>query len=222
MAFPKDHHKSVTADKEMWPVYVELTNGTIYGCDFLVSATGVTPNVHPFLHRNNFALGEDGGLRVDDQMRTSLPDIYAAGDICTACWQPSPVWQQMRLWTQARQMGYYAAKCMAAASMGHPIDMDFSFELFAHVTKFFNYKVVLLGKYNAQGLGADHELMLRCTRGQEYVKVVMQNGRMMGAVLIGETDLEETFENLILNQMDLSSYGEDLLDPNIDIEDYFD
>ncbi|XP_035304714.1 pyridine nucleotide-disulfide oxidoreductase domain-containing protein 1 isoform X5 [Cricetulus griseus] len=169
-----------------------------------------------------FDLGEDGGLKVDDQMRTSLPDIYAAGDICTACWQPSPVWQQMRLWTQARQMGWYAAKCMAAASLGHPIDMDFSFELFAHVTKFFNYKVVLLGKYNAQGLGSDHELMLRCTRGQEYIKVVMQNGRMMGAVLIGETDLEETFENLILNQMDLSSYGEDLLDPNIDIEDYFD
>lgn len=83
-------------------------------------------------------------------------------------------------------------------------------------------QVVLLGKYNAQGLGSDHELMLRCTRGQEYVKVVMQNGRMMGAVLIGETDLEETFENLILNQMDLSSYGEDLLDPDIDIEDYFD
>ena len=45
---------------------------------------------------------------------------------------------------------------------------------------------------------------------------------MMGAVLIGETDLEETFENLILNQMNLSAYGEDLLDPNIDIEDYFD
>lgn len=64
--------------------------------------------------------------------------------------------------------------------------------------------------------------MLRCTRGQEYIKVVMHNGRMMGAVLIGETDLEETFENLILNQMDLSSYGEDLLNPDIDIEDYFD
>lgn len=83
-------------------------------------------------------------------------------------------------------------------------------------------QVVLLGKYNAQGLGSDHELMLRCTKGHEYVKVVMQNGRMMGAVLIGETDLEETFENLILNQMDLSPYGEELLDPNIDIEDYFD
>uniref|UniRef100_A0A7N9D7B0 Pyridine nucleotide-disulfide oxidoreductase domain-containing protein 1 n=1 Tax=Macaca fascicularis TaxID=9541 RepID=A0A7N9D7B0_MACFA len=219
--FPRDP-KSVTTDTEMWPVYVELTNEKIYGCDFIVSATGVTPNVEPFLHGNSFNLGEDGGLKVDDHMHTSLPDVYAAGDICTASWQLSPVWQQMRLWTQARQMGWYAAKCMAAASLGDSTDMDFSFELFAHVTKFFNYKVVLLGKYNAQGLGSDHELMLRCTKGQEYIKVVMQNGRMMGAVLIGETDLEETFENLILNQMNLSSYGEDLLDPNIDIEDYFD
>lgn len=45
---------------------------------------------------------------------------------------------------------------------------------------------------------------------------------MQGAILIGETDLEETFENLILNQIDLSSFGEGLLDPNVDIEDFFD
>lgn len=86
----------------------------------------------------------------------------------------------------------------------------------------FFLKVVLLGKFNAQGLGLDHELLLRCTKGQEYVKVVLTGGRMVGAVLIGETDLEETFENLILNQMDLSRYGAELLNPNIDIEDYFD
>ena len=34
--------------------------------------------------------------------------------------------------------------------------------------------------------------------------------------------VQETFENLILNQMDLSRFGESLLDPDIDIEDYFD
>ena len=34
--------------------------------------------------------------------------------------------------------------------------------------------------------------------------------------------LQETFENLILNGMDLSTFGESLLDPNVDIEDYFD
>ncbi|KAG8534592.1 hypothetical protein GDO81_019058, partial [Engystomops pustulosus] len=205
-----------------WPVYAELTNGKIFGCDFIVSATGVFPNVEPFVSGNNFAIGEDGGLKVDDHMRTSVRHVYAAGDVCSTGWTPSPHWHQMRLWTQARQMGCYAAKCMAAERRGESIDMDFCFELFSHVTKFFNYKVILLGKYNAQGLGPDHHLLLRCTRGHEYVKVVMQGGRMMGAVLIGDTDLEETFENLILNQMDLSVYGEDLLDPNIDIEDYFD
>ncbi|KAG9471171.1 hypothetical protein GDO78_015525 [Eleutherodactylus coqui] len=213
---------SATSDPVEWPVYAELTSGKIFGCDLIVSATGVFPNVEPFVSGNNFTLGEDGGLKVDDHMRTSVRDVYAAGDVCTAGWTPSPHWQQMRLWTQARQMGWYAAKCMAADRLGETIEMDFCFELFAHVTKFFNYKVILLGKYNAQGLGTDHELLLRCTKGREYVKVVMQGGRMMGAVLLGETDLEETFENLILNQMDLSSFREDLLDPNVDIEDYFD
>ncbi|MEE6477385.1 hypothetical protein FKM82_011496 [Ascaphus truei] len=224
LSLPTEHRAEHTATPAtaVWPVYVELTNGNTYGCDFIVSATGVVPNVEPFIGGNNFDLAEDGGMKVDEHMHTSLQDIYAAGDICSASWTHSALWQQMRLWTQARQMGCYAAKCMTADTLGESIEMDFCFELFTHVTKFFNYKVIILGKYNAQGLGSNHELMLRCTKGLEYIKVVMQNGRMMGAVLIGETNLEETFENLILNQMDLSAYGEDLLDPNIDIEDYFD
>ncbi|KAM4569448.1 pyridine nucleotide-disulfide oxidoreductase domain-containing protein 1 [Odontesthes bonariensis] len=205
-----------------WPVYVQLTNGKTFGCDVVVSATGVVPHTGPFLHGNAFALAEDGGLRVDDHMMTSEPDVYAAGDVCSASWERSALWQQMRLWTQARQMGWYAGRCMAAHLLSETIELDFCFELFSHITKFFNYKVVLLGKFNAQGLGSDHELLVRCTKGREYVKVVLSGGRMVGAVLIGETDLEETFENLILNQMDLTPYGEELLNPDIDIEDYFD
>ncbi len=56
----------------------------------------------------------------------------------------------------------------------------------------------------------------------EYVKIVIYEGKVQGALLIGETELEETFENLILNQIDVSAYGEDLINPDIDIEDYFD
>ncbi|XP_038833653.1 pyridine nucleotide-disulfide oxidoreductase domain-containing protein 1 [Salvelinus namaycush] len=213
---------SQTPDTGSWPVYAQLTNGKTFGCDFIVSATGVVPNTEPFLHGNSFALAEDSGLKVDDHMMTSEPDIYAAGDVCTAGWEPSHLWQQMRLWTQARQMGWYAGRCMAADVLSETIELDFCFELFSHITKFFNYKVVLLGKFNGQGLGLNQELLVRCTKGHEYVKVVLSGGRMLGAVLIGETDLEETFENLILNQMDLTPYGEELLNPNIDIEDYFD
>ena len=155
-------------------------------------------------------------------MRTSAPDIYAAGDVCSAGWSQAPHWFQMRLWSQARQMGMMAAKAMVAHSTGETVELDFCFEMFAHVTQFFGYKLVLLGLYNGQKLEDQYEILLRVTRGREYVKAVMKEGRMQGALLIGQTDLEETFENLILNQLDLSQYGEDLLDPNIDIEDYFD
>jgi hypothetical protein len=41
-------------------------------------------------------------------------------------------------------------------------------------------------------------------------------------MLIGETGLEETFENLILGQLDVSALGASLLDPDIDLDDYFD
>ncbi|XP_076348850.1 pyridine nucleotide-disulfide oxidoreductase domain 1 [Tachypleus tridentatus] len=205
-----------------WPVYVKLTNGKVYGCDFVVSATGVVSNVEPFLPGNQFELSEDGGLNVNDQLQTSIPDVYAAGDVCTCTWTPAEHWFQMKLWTQGKQMGHYAARCMASHLRGELAVLDFCFELFAHVTQFFGYKVVLLGLYNGQGLGGDYEILVRVTKGEEYVKVILKDGRMMGAVLIGDTDLEETFENLILNQMDLSTYGDELLNPNIDIEDYFD
>lgn len=35
-------------------------------------------------------------------------------------------------------------------------------------------QVVLLGKFNGQGLGSDQELLVRCTKGQEYVKVKLE------------------------------------------------
>lgn len=67
------------------------------------------------------------------------------------------------------------------------------------------------------------QLTLRCKKGVEFIKIVMVDGRLQGAILIGETGLEETFENLILNQLDLSEIGgANLLDPDVDIEDYFD
>lgn len=204
-------------------VKVELTNGQNYECDFVVSATGVLPN-SSFEMRDDKYLNkaEDGGIKVDWKMETNLPDVFGAGDVCTIDWT-SEHWFQMRLWSQARQMGLYAAKCMHFSHVNEPFLQDFCFELFTHVTSFFGFKVILLGLYNAQGLDKkDCELLVRVTDGQEYVKLVLQNGRVVGAMLIGDTDLEEMCENLILNKIDVTNLMDDLLDPNIDIEDYFD
>lgn len=210
---------------DSWPAYVELSNGTTVAADLVVSATGVVPNVEAFARDNpGLRLAEDdGGILVDEHMRSSVPGVFAAGDACTAGWTHAKHWFQMRLWTQARQMGTYAARCMAAEAEGEHLLQDFCFEMFTHVTRFFGHKVVLLGLHNGQKLeGGDWEMMLRAVKGKEYVKLVLQHGRVQGAVLIGDTDLEETFENLILDQVDVSHLGEDLLNPHVDVEDYFD
>ena len=66
------------------------------------------------------------------------------------------------------------------------------------------------------------ELWVRIIPGQQYIKLVVFHGKVVGALLLGDTDLEEVFENLILNRLDVSGLGIALLDPDVDIGDYFD
>lgn len=190
----------------------------------VISATGVTANSEIFTRNNSFSVGAEDGLLVDNEMRTNIEHIYAAGDVCAANWQLAAHWFQMRLWTQARQMGYYAAKCISAHLQGTNAALYFNFDVFTHVTNFFGFRVILLGLYNGQkNLPlSDCSIQYRVTAKKELLKVILQDGFMKGAVLIGETDFEDTFENLIYNQLDLSRFGDLLLDDVLDVEDFFD
>jgi nitrite reductase (NADH) large subunit len=57
---------------------VELDDGTTLKADVFIAATGVRPNVD-WLDGSGWDVG--WGVRVDDHMRTSIPDVYAAGDV---------------------------------------------------------------------------------------------------------------------------------------------
>ncbi|CAH1994152.1 unnamed protein product [Acanthoscelides obtectus] len=208
-------------ERSEFPIEAILSNDEKIPCDLIVSATGVLPR-KSFTTENTFDLSGDGDIQVNEFMQTSVPFIYAAGDVCNCNWKLAKHWFQMKLWTQARQMGSYAAKSMVGHLNNEEVLQDFCFEMFAHSTRLFNFKVILLGLFNGQKLGRNYEMLLRMTKGVEYVKFVLEDNKLQGAVLIGETDLEEMAENLILNQIDLSPYGDDILNPDIDIEDYFD
>ena len=68
-------------------------------------------------------------------------------------------------------LGDFAARSIFASYRQESIELDFCFELFAHITKFFNFKCIFLGKYNAQGLeSSEYELMLRITPGKLNLK----------------------------------------------------
>jgi len=91
---PKD---SLHGQTECWPVYVAMQNGKVIGCDFVVSATGVSPTVPVLMEQAEFQLGADGGILVDDTMETSVKDIFAAGDVCSVNWDTALHWFQVIL-----------------------------------------------------------------------------------------------------------------------------
>jgi len=282
-----------------FPIAVKTTSGSDVECDIVISATGVEVIV-PFLGTELERDDEDNGIVVDIGLRTSAPHVFAAGDCCSLrSLDKSKHWFQMRLWSQAKNMGAAAAhsiwfehqqkvtvldtSSVAREELQADYEMYYgnSFQIFTHITHFFGYKVVLLGRFNGQGLGeiiesttktmlvgaslhenkddgeeaekqgaaeltsskkrrkvvtVDEdlkdennvgliqplEIWTRVSPGVDYIKVTVLHGRVVGAMLVGETDLEETFENLILNELDVSRFGIQLLDPNIDLEDYFD
>ena len=55
-----------------WPVYVELTNGKTFGCDLVVSATGVVPNTLPFANNGS-------GLEVIKSSCTVYVHVHGLG-----------------------------------------------------------------------------------------------------------------------------------------------
>ncbi len=59
---------------------VKLSDGTRVDADLVILAVGVRPRVE-LATAAGIALGATGGVLVDAGMRTSVPDIYAAGDI---------------------------------------------------------------------------------------------------------------------------------------------
>ena len=77
---------------------------------------------------------------------------------------------------------------MSAHLNGTSAELYFNFDVFAHMTRFFGYKVVLLGLYNGQNLKpSECRTLVRVVPQQQFVKVVLRDHKMVGALLIGDT-----------------------------------
>lgn len=213
------------------PVIINMASGKQHQVDVCVVAAGVVPNVEPLARNAGVNVdADDGGIVVNGCMQAKGVEdrgVYVAGDACTCSWSKnwndSPHWFQMRLWTQARILGAFAGACMVNAA--DEMAMGYNIELFAHTTRFLGENVILLGRYNAQGMDdvEKNRFMSYCRElDDQFVRVTTLDGKAIGAVLIGDTDLAETMENLIMNGIDISFCGAELLDPEVDIEDYWD
>ena len=91
---------------------VETKSGKSYPADIVILALGVRPDV-ALAKAAGLKIGERGGIRVDEQMRTSDPDIFAVGDAVEVKDFVTGEWSLVALAGPANRQGRIAADVIA-------------------------------------------------------------------------------------------------------------
>jgi nitrite reductase (NADH) large subunit len=149
---------------------VELTDGRSIDADAVIFAAGIRPNT---------ALAKDAGISVnrgivvDDRLQTGAEDIFALGEcaehrgICYGLVEPA--------YEQARVLAHHLAGGRAT----------YSGSVVATNLKISGVAVFSAGDFIAAD-GAE-TIVLHDARRGTYKKLVIANGRLTGAVLVGDT-----------------------------------
>jgi NADPH-dependent 2,4-dienoyl-CoA reductase/sulfur reductase-like enzyme/rhodanese-related sulfurtransferase len=100
------------AQQDGGALQVQTTSGKTFPADIVVLAIGVRPDAT--LAKNaGLEIGERGGIRVDEHMRTSDPDIFAVGDAIEVKDFVTGQWSLVALAGPANRQGRIAADVIA-------------------------------------------------------------------------------------------------------------
>lgn len=117
-------------------------NGSKIYADFCVVAAGVKPNVD-IAREAGIEIGVTGAIKVDNKMRTSIENIWAAGDCTEDIFIPTKQSVYRALGTIAYKQGRVAAINVNSDFTG--ITEQFDGILGSMVTKYFDYSIALTG-----------------------------------------------------------------------------
>jgi nitrite reductase (NADH) large subunit len=173
---------------------VQLTDGRIIPADLVVCAVGGRPNID--LGR---AAGLDcgRGIVVDDRMMTSDPDVFALGECA----------EHRGIAYGLVEPAYEQAKVLARNLAG---DRAARYEGSVLAT---NLKVSGVSLFSAGDfLGEGKETLVYADEGHHvYKKIVIEDGRLVGAVLYGNTSDGLWYLDLIKSRADITAMRDDLV-----------
>ncbi len=96
---------------------VRLVGGDEVAADLAVSTIGVVPNT-AVLKGSAVALAANGAIETDDALRTTAPDVWAAGDCANVTWFDGSR-RPEQLWYTARDQGRLAGRSMLGDDVGY-------------------------------------------------------------------------------------------------------
>jgi 3-phenylpropionate/trans-cinnamate dioxygenase ferredoxin reductase component len=117
---------------------VRTRKGRLLACDFVVAGIGVTPNTELLAA----AGGEvNNGILVDERCRTSLPDVYAAGDVTN---HHHPIFGRLRVehWNNAYRQGLAAARSMVGGNQPYDYLHSFWSNQYEHTVEYVGFATV--------------------------------------------------------------------------------
>jgi nitrite reductase (NADH) large subunit len=173
---------------------VELLDGRRIDADAVIFAAGIRPNV---------ALAKDAGIPVnrgivvDDHLATGAPDIFALGECAEhrgSCYGlVEPAYEQARVLAQhlAGRAAVYSGSIVAT-----------------------NLKVSGVSVFSAgdfMGAEGSESIVLNDASGGTYKKLVISDGRLTGAVLVGDVGEALWYLELIRSRQPIAGIRKDMM-----------
>ncbi len=147
---------------------VSLKDGSSMRCDIFLMAAGIRPNSELAAASG---LAVNRGIVVDERMQTSAPGIYAVGDVCEYDGDVPGLWAVAT--EQARVAAVNAIGGRATYKQVVP----------ATTLKVVGVDVTSIGRVCADA--GEGELVLEDPKNQRYRKLVIADGKIVGAILLG-------------------------------------
>ncbi|HUG36627.1 MAG TPA: FAD-dependent oxidoreductase [Candidatus Limnocylindrales bacterium] len=114
---------------------VRTTKGRVLECDMVVAGIGIVPNTE-LLGAAGAAV--DNGVLVDGHCRTSLPDVFAAGDVTNHL---HPIFGRLRVehWNNGQRQGQAAARAMLGGAAPYDYIHSFWSDQYEHLIEYVGF-----------------------------------------------------------------------------------
>ncbi len=181
---------------------VRTSEGRVIGCDFAVVGIGVTPRVE--LARAA-GLEVDNGILVDEQLQTSAPNVFAAGDVANA-WHPF-YGERVRVehWSNALTQGPAAARAM----LGEPTSYD-------RIPYFFSDQYEVGMEYSGHAPQWDEVVFRGDPASGEFIAFWLLGGRVAAGMNVNVWDVNEHVQGLIRSRRTIAVSA--LTDPDTPLD----
>jgi 3-phenylpropionate/trans-cinnamate dioxygenase ferredoxin reductase subunit len=180
---------------------VRLGDGTEIEADLVLVGVGISPETSL---AETAGLAISNGITVDEHLRTSDPDVYAAGDVADAFHPLLGHRLRVEHWANARRQGAVAARSM----LGQDV-------VYARLPYFFSDQYDLGMEYTGyvNPAGVEDVVVRGDLAGRRFVAFWLVDGRVRAGMSVNVWDATEAVEELITTggRVDAAS----LADPDV-------